>query len=282
MRSELPRTLIALVTPFHQSGELDLDAHRHNIKHLSQLGAAGVLIGGSTGEGPYLEPGERRKLIETAKSTVPEGHVMAGIAAETVRLGQSQLEEAALAGADTALVLTPTTMSRGDPDAVIRYYRTLAADAPLPLLLYSVPRWTGYELPEAAVEKLTRVEGIVGMKDSGGDIRRIARLAAAVPPGCCLYNGSSAVLAQAIWSGAHGAITASGNYVPMLVRRVVTDGRLDDQRRLAGIAAAVERGGIPAIKAAADVAGMRSGWPRSPLVRPTAEEYERIATLVGG
>ncbi len=280
MTPDLPQDLVALITPFDRSGELDLDAHRHNIKHLSQAGMSGVLIGGSTGEGPYLEVGERRSLIEEAKSLFPEAHVMAGIAAETNRGAQAQLQEVADAGAGSVLVLTPTTMTRGDAAAVARYYRVLAAETPLPLLLYSVPRWTAYELPEALVDELAELPAIIGMKDSGGDIRRVARLAASVPVHFRLYNGASAVLAQAIWSGAHGGITASGNYAPELVRRVIVDGRVEDQRRLAGIAAAVERGGIPAVKVAAEATGMKPGWPRAPLAPLSPEESDRIAALL--
>ena len=280
MTSEFPTALAALVTPFDAAGNIDFDAHRHNVSHLAQRGLRGVLIAGSTGEGPYIEPGERTRLVEEARTAEGDMFILGGIAAETVRTATAQLDEFADAGAHALLVLTPTAMARGDIDAVIRFYSALADRTPLPLLLYSVPKWTAYELPEAAIHELAAHDAIVGMKDSGGDIRRIARMIAGLPDDFKVFNGSSAVLGQAVWSGAYGGITASANYAPELVRRVVDGGRIEDQRRLAAFAASVEWGGIPSVKAAATAVGMRAGSPRAPLSQIGPDAMTRIEAAV--
>ena len=278
MTRPMPSALVALITPFDHGGEIDLEAHAHNLRHLSAGGMGGFLIGGSTGEGTYLEPGERRTLLAAAREACPEAFLMVGVTAETVRAARAQLEESE--GADAALVLTPTSMTRGDTPAVLRFYLALASDSALPLLLYSVPRWTAYELPEEVVHQLAGIKGIIGMKDSGGDIRRIARIIASAPHGFRLFNGASAVLGQALWSGAFGGITASGNYASHLVQRVITGRQLEDQRKLSELAAAVERGGIPSVKAAADVTGLRAGYPRAPLAPLGEGDRERVRALL--
>src|SRR5665811_1671533 len=97
----LPRLLPALLTPFARSGVLDLDANRHNLTALAGQGAKGFLIAGSTGEGPYLEPGERTALLETARDTLGNNpFLLCGISAETTRMALAQAAEAEAGGVD--------------------------------------------------------------------------------------------------------------------------------------------------------------------------------------
>ena len=105
----------ALITPFDAAGDLDRSAHHHNLRLLWERGIRGFLLGGSNGEGPYLEPGERRALAETARAAVPEAFLLAGLAAESVRQALSQAEEAAAGGADALLALCPTSLARATP-----------------------------------------------------------------------------------------------------------------------------------------------------------------------
>ncbi len=106
-----------------------------------------------------------------------------------------QVQEAADAGADSVLVMTPTTLARGRDDAVLRFYRTIADMSPLPVYLYSVPGVTGYNLPIELVWRLSRHEKVVGMKDSSGDVVRLQSIIDATPPDFTLYLG--------ILTGAH-------------------------------------------------------------------------------
>jgi 4-hydroxy-tetrahydrodipicolinate synthase len=117
----------ALITPFGQRGEVDLKAHTRNLRVLAEAGIEGYLIGGSNGEGPYLEAGERGRLIKAGRRR--RAHFMAGIAAESTRVALAQLDEVTEAGADSVLVLTPTTIARNRDEAVLRFYRTIAVSS---------------------------------------------------------------------------------------------------------------------------------------------------------
>lgn len=284
--SSLPRYLVALITPFTGSGDLDLDAHRHNVSVLWDHGIRGFVIGGSNGEGPYLETGERRLLVEAARDVVGTGgHVMCGVMAETIRIAFSEIHEAADGGADSILCLTPTTLTRNRLDAVERYFTLAADESPLPVMLYSVPNTTAFNLPEESVERLTAHPNIVGMKDSSGDPVRMQRLVDGAPKDFVFWSGSSQALTLAVAAGAHGVITGSGNYAPKLVLETLAaalelrDGSGPLQRRLSAISQEVEPRGIPVVKAASAVAGLRPGWPRLPLVAPdeSLAEYVRDA-----
>lgn len=277
---QYPRYLVALITPFDESGDLDLDAHGHNVSTLWDAGIRGFVLGGSNGEGPYLEPGERAELIAVAREAAPEAHLMCGIMAESVRMGLGQVSEAA--GADSLLVLTPTTLSRNRLDVVECYFTAIADAADLPVALYSVPNTTAFNLPEESVERLAIHPNIFGMKDSSGDPVRMQRLLAATPDDFVLWSGSSQAMTLVITAGAHGSITGSGNYVPGLVLETL-EAAIEDpviarslQVRLSTVSQAVESKGIPAVKLASTVAGLRPGSPRSPLADPSPE----VASLV--
>lgn len=280
----LPRYLPALITPFTQRGELDLKAHTQNLRVLADLGISGFLIGGSTGEGPYLEPGERARLVKAGRRR--KAHFMVGVAAETTRSALSLVAEVEEAGADSLLVMTPTTLARRDEDAIVRFYRTVADEAKVPVLLYSVPAVTAYNLSVDAVWRLSRHENIVGMKDSSGDVVRLQAIVEAAPSDFLLYTGSTKSITAAISVGCYGAITNSGNFTPGLVLRTLEAALTDPvaarrhQKRLNRLATEVEPHGIPGVKAAARAAGLEPGHPRAPLARLSRGAETSIAKLI--
>jgi 4-hydroxy-2-oxoglutarate aldolase len=279
-----PEYMPALITPFTRGGEIDTKAHTHNLKTLAEAGITGFVIGGSNGEGPYLEPGERHRLVKAARRR--KAHLMLGIAAESTRMALNQIEEAVAAGADSVLALTPTTLARGRDDAVHRFFRTIADVSTIPLFLYSVPSVTGYSLPIELVWRLSRHENVVGMKDSSGDVVRLQSIIDVAPSDFILYSGSSRALTAAMAVGCHGAITGSGNYVPRLVLETLAIAKVDPararklQKRLSAISADVEAHGVPGVKAAAKAAGLDPGHPREPLTRLSRGAETSIAKLI--
>jgi 4-hydroxy-2-oxoglutarate aldolase len=267
----LPEYMPALITPFTHGGEIDLKAHTHNIRELAGRGIEGFVIGGSNGEGPYLEPGERETLVKAVRRR--KTHLMVGIAAESTRVALAQVAEATDGGADTLLVLTPTTLARGRDDAIVDFYRGVADHSPVPILLYSVPPVTGYSMPVDLVARLSRHENIIGMKDSSGDVVRLQSIIDATPGEFILYSGATKALTAAMAVGCHGAITGSGNYVPELVLETLRLAKHDPatarkgQKRLSRLSADIEAHGVPGVKAASRAAGLEPGYPRQPLTR---------------
>lgn len=266
-----PRVMPALVSPFDDAGEIDIDAHRHNVTWLTSRGVDGFVIGGSTGEGPYLEVGERRALVAAAREEADGAFIMCGVSAESLRSATRSAAEAAAGGADALLVVTPTSLARGRDESVRRYYESLAEGSELPIFLYSVPNVTAYELPVDVVKLVAGRVDIVGMKDSGGHPVRAQQIVVAAPNDFYLYAGASAALSLSVAAGAYGAITASANYAPGLVADVVAKARRDlgkateAQETLTGLSALVEARGVAGIKLAADVAGMKPGQARAPV-----------------
>ncbi len=274
-----PRVVPALITPFGDDGSIDTDAHRHNLTTLAGRGVEGFVLSGSTGQGPYLMPGERKTLISTARRALgAEPYLLCGVQAESVAQALAQGEEAAEGGADAMLVMSPTTLIRGDHEAVARFYRLLGDRAPLPVFLYSVPATTGYQIPVEVTIDLASHSNIVGIKDSGADADRVPPLAAVIDDGFVVMAGSSRVVNEFMLNGAHGAITSSANYAFDLIVDAVTDDAA--QQRLTGLAAAVEKFGLAGTYAAAAATGLIAGAMRLPLQPLDGVNRTAVADLV--
>ena len=270
--------MVALITPFNAAGAVDSDAHRHNVRMLTDRGLEGLLIGGSTGQGPFLEPGERASLTTTARDELGSSpFLLVGISAQSVRQAISQISEAARAEADAVLVTTPTLLLRQNHDLVASFFRSVADRSPLPVFCYSVPAVTSYEMPVETAVELADHPHIVGMKDSGGDPDRIAPILDGVGDGYYLYTGTSRVVHEAGRRGAYGAITASANYASRLVDTARDDP--DAQDRLSAISATVERHGLAGTYAAAAMEGLIPGTMRSPLEELGDGDREEIRRI---
>ncbi len=282
-----PHFMSALITPFDDDGDIIAEAHLHNLQLQASRGVSGFVLSGSTGEGPYLEDGERSALISQARSGLgSEPFLMCGVQAQSVRQAIAQVDEIASAGADAALVTTPTSLARGNHDAIQRFFESLAEATPLPLFLYSVPSVTGYNLPAEYAATLSAHPNIVGMKDSGGRPLHTKQVVQSTPDDFLVYSGSSSTLTQAMAAGAVGAITASSNYLPELISALVMTARTSVseaepmQARLSAATREIEAFGVVGTKAAAGAAGLWTGIPRKPLQPIPRTELARINQIV--
>jgi len=273
-----PRTMAALITPFAEHGSIDEAAHRHNLSLLTEWGLSGFLIGGSTGQGPYLEPGERGMLTATARDELgSSAFLLTGVSAQSVRQAARQIVEAAEGEADAVLVTTPTLLLRKNAELVESFYGLVADLSPLPVFCYSVPAVTGYELPIESAIAICAHPNIVGIKDSGGDTNRIGPILSRIGENHYFFVGASRIVHEAFALGAYGSITASGNYAPELASAARDDA--DAQDRLSSLASNVEWHGLAGTYAAAEMVGLHPGTMRPPLIEMAAEEREDMRAV---
>ena len=144
---------VAATTPFYPNGSLYLRKLEHNVERYSRTPISGLVVLGSTGEALLLDDAEAREVLRTAAlAAAPEKVLVAGIgqgsAIGTIRMA----EFAAEVGYDAVLVRTPFYYApQMTPLAMLTFYRTVADQSPLPVVLYSIPKFTHYELPAALV-----------------------------------------------------------------------------------------------------------------------------------
>jgi dihydrodipicolinate synthase/N-acetylneuraminate lyase len=265
-------TGVPIVTPFDSSGRVDHARLRDLVGWLETAGVDFLVPCGSSGEAPLLTTDERVAVVETVAeaTTLP---VLAGTGREGYGPTLETTERAAAAGAEAALVVTPSYYG-ADEAALADYYRSLADESPVPIYLYSVPKFTDRALSPRTVASLAAHGNIAGIKDSSGSLESLQRLvrATADDPFAVLV-GSGSVYAAGLAAGADGGVLAMANVVPERaseVQRRAAAGRRDDARSLN--AALVElnhavttRYGVPGIKAALSLRDRPAGPPRRPL-----------------
>src|SRR5258708_4701891 len=171
----------AITTPFYLDGSVYLRKLEHNVERYSRSPVAGIVVLGSTGETVLLSLDEQRSVLSTAiAAAAPEKVMVAGVGQESVRHTLALADDAARLQYDAVLVRTPHFYRpQMTPQAMLTYYRAVADASPLPVILYSVPPLTNYELPAEVIGELSQHANIIGLKDSSGRPERIADVVAA-------------------------------------------------------------------------------------------------------
>jgi 4-hydroxy-2-oxoglutarate aldolase len=171
----------AITTPFYPDGRLYLRKLEHNVERYSRTPIAGMAVLGSTGEAVMLSDDESRQVLRTAReAAAPEKVLVAGVARESLLETLRLADFAAEQQYDALLVRTPhyygPAMRRTE---LLTYYRAFADRAALPVVLYSIPKFTHLELPLEVVAELAQHPNIIAIKDSSGSLERLTALVAA-------------------------------------------------------------------------------------------------------
>ena len=167
-----------ITTPFYPDGRVYLKKLEHNVERYSKTPVAGIVVLGSTGEAVMLSDDERREVLKTAREAcAPHKVLVAGTGAESALETLRLTEYAAELGYDAALVRTPHFYRpQLKPANILAFYRAVADHSPIPVLVYSVPVFTGYDIPPELVIELANHPNIIGIKESGGDAEKIRRM----------------------------------------------------------------------------------------------------------
>lgn len=209
------------VTPFCAHGQVDLATVEAQAQRLAQSDVTGVFPCASTGEFPHLSFPEQEAIYQATKRALAGSKTLvAGACAPNLRQAVAYAQLATALDYD-ACVACPPYYYPLTQDEVYRFYRELAQASPLPLILYHVPFFTtGIDL--GTVERLLTVPGIVGMKDSSANMKRIAHLCQlhAKREDFILYTGTDDCLLPALAAGVDGSMTALGAGLPALVAGV--------------------------------------------------------------
>lgn len=293
-RLDLAGLLPPVPTPFDRAGELDPDALARNLGRWDHHPFAGYVVLGSNGEAPLLEEAERARLWAAARAAIPPGRLLvAGAGAESTRATVARCRAAAREGADAALVVTPCFYGGAmTPDRLVAHYHAVAEASPIPVIAYTVPRNTHLDLDAATVERIAVHPNVVGLKDSSGNVAKLADVVRRCGPGFQVLVGTGGALLPALAVGAVGAIAALACVAPAECHQLVGHvraGRLAEagelQRRLVPVNEAVtSRFGVAGLKAALELLGFDGGPVRAPLgdlVPAAREELRRVLEAAG-
>ena len=285
--------ITAMVTPFSPDGAIDVDAAVELARWLTEHGSEGLVLGGTTGEGPVLSDHELAELWSAVAEavTVP---LLAGTGTNDTGHSVALAKRAAECGVDGVLVVTPY-YSRPSQEGLLAHFSAVAAASELPVVLYDIPVRTGRRIAQATMLRLAHeVPNVVGVKDATGDPAAAARLLAHAPGSFELYSGDDSLTLPLVALGGVGVISVCAHWAGPEMHRMVhaaLDGDLERAR--AENARLVESydfesteqfpNPLPA-KAACRALGLRVGQCRLPLGAAPPElegEALRILTRLG-
>lgn len=281
-------------TPFDADGGVHYPALSENLARWNQYDLAGYVVLGSNGEGVYVDQQEKVRVWETARRAIPSGKLLlAGTGCESTRQTIALTRQAAEAGADAALIVTPHYYTaKMTADSLVWHFQAIADASPIPILIYNVPAFTHVNMDANAVARAARHPNIVGIKDTSGNLVQLAETVRLVEPEFQVLAGSAGFFLAGLAVGAAGGILALANVAPVRaieIYRLFKEGKWDEaaelQRRMIPVNTAVTgRFGIAGLKAALDMLGYYGGPVRSPLLDLADGERQalREALVEGG
>jgi 4-hydroxy-tetrahydrodipicolinate synthase len=224
-------SLVAIVTPMHEDGRLDLGRFRQLIDWHVAEGTGGIVVVGTTGESPTVDFDEHKELIRIAvqhsRGRIP---VIAGTGgnstAEAIELTASAKEN----GATACLSVVPY-YNKPTQEGLYRHFRKIAETVDLPMIVYNVPGRTVADLANDTTLRLAQVPGIIGIKDATADIERGTDLVKRAPRNFAIYSGDDAAALALILLGGHGVISVTANVAPKLMHQMCAAALVGDVKK---------------------------------------------------
>ncbi|MAE27878.1 MAG: 4-hydroxy-tetrahydrodipicolinate synthase [Planctomycetes bacterium] len=222
-------SLVAVPTPF-RDGALDLESFREIVNLHAAAGTSAIVVSGTTGECATLTEDERRTLLRAAIEFADERlPVIAGVGTNCTRTTVELARFAAASGAAGLLVVTPY-YNRPSRRGLLNHFTAVAQAAPIPIILYNIPRRTGSDLtPDIVAELCARQRNIVAIKEASGDLERAAELLRTGH--ISVLCGEDAQIRAFMALGADGAVNVTGNILPDEIAELVECARPQEAGR---------------------------------------------------
>lgn len=213
-------SLVAIVTPMHEDGRLDLVRFRKLIDWHVAEGTDGIVVIGTTGESPTVDFDEHKELIriavEHAHGRIP---VIAGTGGNSTAEAIELTESAKKAGATACLSVVPY-YNKPTQEGLYRHFAKIAETIDIPMILYNVPGRTVADMQNDTVLRLAQVPGIIGIKDATASIERGTDLIRRAPRGFAIYSGEDSTALALMLLGGHGVISVTANIAPRLMHEM--------------------------------------------------------------
>ncbi len=210
-------SMVALVTPMHIDGKIDIDSFRKLIEMHIESGTSALIIAGTTGESATLTHQEKKQIIRHATEQVADRiPVIAGTNAENtdtaIELSKMAMDE----GADACLIMAPAYI-RPTQEGLFLHYQKIAQKVAIPIILYNVPKRTACDLLPETVARLAEIPNIIGIKEATGDVQRSRDILARCGEQLDVYSGDDIVARETILAGGKGVISVTANVAPRLM-----------------------------------------------------------------
>ncbi len=273
-------SLVAIVTPMHADGSLDLPCLRKLIDWHIEQGTDGIVIVGTTGESPTVSVEEHCELIRVAvEHTNKRIPIIAGSGGNSTTEAIALTRFAKEAGADASLQVVPY-YNRPTQEGMYQHFKKIAESVDIPVILYNVPGRTVADMSNETILRLAQVPGIIGVKDATGNLARGIDLIRLAPESFAVYSGDDASAMALMFCGGKGNISVTANVAPKAMHELCAAAMAGDIAKARGInnhlmalhnKLFIEPNPLP-VKWAMSEMGLIPAGLRLPLV-PMSEQY---------
>ncbi len=212
--------MVAIVTPMHPNGEVDMTRLMALIDWQIDSGSDGIIVLGTTGESATITQTERRQIIKKAvehvKGRVP---LIAGTGANSTRTAIELTAAAKEDGADVCLLVTPY-YNKPTQEGLYLHYKAVAEAVDIPQIMYNVPGRTGVDLLPETVVRLADVPNIVCVKEATGDVSRVEKILSQVGDKISMVSGDDGTAMEFMLAGGHGVISVTANIAPRQMKEL--------------------------------------------------------------
>lgn len=277
----------AVPTPFNSNGRIDYDAFERYCDRQVKEGAIALVVCGTTGEAPTLDPAEHLDLIRIAASVADGVPVIAGAGSNATSHAIELSRGAEAAGADAILSVVPY-YNKPTQEGLYLHFRAITQASGLPMILYDIPARTACSLADDTVARLAELPRIIGLKDATGNVTRPARLRPLVGPDFRLLSGDDATALAFLANGGNGCISVTSNLAPGLCRNMFLACKQEQMARAQRLADPIallthvlflETNPAP-LKYALSLLGYMSPRVRLPLVELNDHTRTEIVTML--
>lgn len=219
----LTGSLVAIVTPMHDDGSLDLASLKNLIDFHVAAGTDGIVIVGTTGESPTVDVEEHCLLIKTTVEHVAKRiPVIAGTGANSTKEAIALTQKAKELGADACLLVAPY-YNKPTQEGLYQHFAAVAQAVDIPQIIYNVPGRTGCDIQNDTALRLAQLSNIVGIKDATGGIERGTDLLLRAPKDFAIYSGDDATGMALMLLGGHGVISVTANVAPAAMHELCVE-----------------------------------------------------------
>ena len=282
--AEIGRLITAMITPFDNEGKVDYQQAKRLANALLDSGSDGLVITGTTGEGPTLSAEEKIRLYAEVKEAIGyRGAVIAGTTDNDTAKSIELSAEAASVGAD-ALLLTVPAYNKPPQEGLYQHFKAIAESTSLPCVLYNVTSRTSLNMTDETTIRLSHIDNIVGVKEAGSDMDQITRIIDGAKDGFRVWSGNDNETFQIMATVGYGVVSVLSHLVGSQIKQMMgylLEGDVEraaaEHRRLLPLFKVmfIVSNPIP-VKYALNQVGFNVGNPRLPLVPPDEKSAAQI------
>lgn len=276
------KVLTAMVTPFNENLEVDLQKTQELAVRLIESGSDGVVVCGTTGESPTLSKKEKLDLFRAVVEAIGgKGTVIAGTGSYNTAESIELTKEAEKTGVDGILLVAPY-YNKPSQEGLYRHFKEIAGSTSLPAIIYNIPGRTGVNISPDTMARLAEIENVVGVKESSGNLSQVSEIYEKTPSDFMIYSGDDALTLPILSVGGVGVISVAGHIAGRKINEMVTAFEQGEVAKAAEINASlgplfralfINTNPIM-VKTACNLVGLKVGGLRLPLVEASERETE--------